>query len=136
MAIHRLFGSVQINWEALTGPKLDAEGFREPPEQRVDSHASLRRIRDGDLHSLPALRQLCHQAVTRGLLLDSEGGFIGFLATAAFCLRVADDPAALFAYCVRTGSYPATLRDEDRATTALKAERAADASARRWFVER
>lgn len=136
MAVHRLFDSVQINWEALTGPRLDADARREPPEQWADSHASIHHIRDGDLHSLPSLRQLYHQAVTRHLLPDSEAGFIGFLATAAYCLRVADDPPALFAHCVKTGSYPATLQDEDRATKALKAERAADASARRWLVER
>lgn len=136
MTVHRLIDSVEINWEALTGPTRDAGTRREPPEQCVDGHASLHRIRGEDLACLPALRQLHAQAVTRGLLLDSEAGFIGFLATAAYCLRVADDPAALFAHCVRSTSYPATLQDEDRAIQALKRERVTEANARRWLIEK
>jgi hypothetical protein len=47
------------------------------------------------------LECLYDQAVHRGHLLDSEAGFIRFAATAAYCLRVGDNPVALFAHLVQ-----------------------------------
>lgn len=70
-----------------------------------------------DLDRPPRRRLECldEQAVHRGHLRDSEAGFIRFASTAAYCLRVGDKPAALFAYLVRAGEYPAMLQDEVRA---------------------
>lgn len=132
MTVHRLFDSVQINWETLTGPKPG----NSTPDDRIRSGASLHRIRDDDLRSVAALECLYDQAVHRGHLRDSEAGFIRFASTAAYCIRVGDDPAALFAYLVRAGEYPATLEDEDRAMALIRGERADARMAHRWLVIR
>ncbi len=47
---------------------------------------------------------------------------MGFLSTAAYCRRVGNDPAALFAHLIKNDRYPATLVDEDWAVAALKEE--------------
>ena len=43
-------------------------------------------------------------------------------------------PAALFAYLVGAGNFPAALEDEDRATAALREARAAESQLRRWLA--
>jgi hypothetical protein len=60
-------------------------------------------------------------------------GFLGFVATAFYCLRVGDRPAALLAHLVKSGDYPATLEDEDRAVAAFRRAREAEPQARRWL---
>lgn len=132
MAVRQLFENMQINWEALVAP-----GVGSGPESRPDAMGpspSLSDLRDDDLRSVPSLRVLYGQAIARGLLVDSEAGYFGFLATAFYCLRVGDRPAALFAYLVRTGESPAALEDEDRATAALREAWAAESQVRRWLA--
>lgn len=131
MVVRRLFENVEIDWDALTGPRWDASADPHPGPT-----PSLGDIRDSDLSSLAELRILHHQAIQLGILPDSEAAFIGFLATAAYCLRVGDRPCALFAHCVRSGRYPATLEDEDRAMEQLKRDRASELGASGWLVIR
>jgi len=132
VAVLQLFENVQIDWEALVAP-----GVGDGPDPRSDAMGpspSLSDIREDDLRSVPSLRGLHGQAIARGLLVDSEARYFGFLATAFYCLRVGDRPAALFAYLLRTGESPAALEDEDRATAALREARAAESQLRRWLA--
>ena len=132
MAVRPLFENLEIDWEALTGPAVDRGPAPRP--DAIGPSPSLNHIRDDDLRSVSSLRCLHGQAVARGLLADSEARFIGFFATAFYCLRVGDRPAALFAHLVRSGDYPAALEDEDRALSALRQARAAETAARRWLA--
>jgi len=136
VAIHRLFESLEIKWKELKGPSRTHEESSGPARPIGDGAPSLARVRESDLRCVSSLELLYDQAVHRGHLRDSEAGFIRFASTAAYCLRVGDDPAALFAYLVRAGEYPATLEDEDRALASIKEARSAARKARRWLVIR
>src|SRR4051794_2332708 len=99
VALRPLFENLEIDWEAFTGPAVDLG-----PAVRRDAigpSPSLNHIREDDLRSVSSLRILYGQALVRGLLVDSEARFFGFIATASYCLRVGDRPAALFAHLVR-----------------------------------
>ena len=129
--MQRLFENLRINWDALALPRSATEDCsRDDPSCR--DFASLRDIREADLASVASLDVLYRQAVVRGILADSEANHLGFLATAAYCRRVGDEPPALFAHLIRNRRYPATLMDEDWAVSALREERSKQANYR-WL---
>ncbi len=133
MAIHRLLEDLEIDWHRLRGPALDrdaAAASRDPGQGR---RLTLENFRTGHLRSPAALEALYRQAVARGLLADSEAGFITFLSTAAYCLRVGRRPAALFVHLVKKRAFPASLTDEDRALAGLKRRLAWERERRRWL---
>lgn len=136
MGLQRLFDNIEINWDALALPENASEPLRHAHTPRQGASPTLRDIRDADLESVSSLDVLYGEAVGRGLLPDSEANFLGFFATASYCRRVGEDPAALFAHFVRSGQYPATLEDEDWAISALKRVREAERNDGRSLVVR
>lgn len=132
MGIQKLFDTVEIDWERLKGPTRNL-GNNGSPGDGAGGSLSLESFRKEHLHSVPSLRALYREAVSRGLVADSEGGLIAFCSTAALCLRVGDRPAALFVYLMKRGEFPATLADEDRACSALKQHAAAQRKKLAWL---
>jgi hypothetical protein len=120
--ITRLFENLELDWERLAAP---ARGLDQAPialkGQRGPTLASLC---TEDLRSTSSLLALHRWAVRRRILVSSEAGLLAFLATAEYCLRVGENPAALFRTLVARGQLQvATLEDEDRAVAALKNHR-------------
>lgn len=132
VGIQKLFDTVEIDWERLQGPARDP-GNHGSPGEGVGGSVSLKSFREEDLHSVPSLRALYREAVSRGLVADSEGGLIAFCSTAALCLRVGDRPAALFVHLMKRGEFLATLADEDRACSALKQDAAVQRKKLAWL---
>lgn len=132
VGIQKLFDTVVIDWERLQGPTIEPQNHG-PPGDGAGGSVSLESFREEDLHSVPSLRALYREAVSRGLVADSEGGLIAFCSTASLCLRVGDRPAALFVYLMKRGEFPATLADEDRACSALKQHAAARRKKLAWL---
>lgn len=128
MEIKRLFANMEIDWQRLNGPKVAREVQSPAPEP------SLRSIQMRDLSSIQALRTLYDQAVSRGLLTDSEANFVSFISTAAYCRRVGENPAALFVYLVNKGELTSALQDEDRAIRELKEWRRSTSEKKEWLL--
>jgi hypothetical protein len=110
----RLFQDLELDWRRLSGPPV-------PSPVSEGQGLTLARFRTPHLRSIPALRTLYAEAVSGRLLPESEASFIAFIATAAYCLRVGNRPAALFVHLLRARVLSApTLKDEDRACAALR----------------
>ncbi len=133
MEIQRLFDRIEIDFERLKGPFVERDESRSADGSGPGARLSLENARTEHLCSGGSLRYLYRQAVTRGLVADSEGGLIAFCSTAAFCVRVGRRPAALFVYLIKRGLSPATLADEDQACSVLKRHIAAQRKNLAWL---
>lgn len=133
MGLARLFDNLVIDWEELRGPRAAGGHHARRPARAPLPDRPIESLRAEELGAADVLRGAYRTSVARGLLADSEAGFLAFLSTAAYCERVGERPAALFLHLVRAGRFPATLEDEDRAVAALKRLLAAEGEARRWL---
>jgi hypothetical protein len=89
------------------------------------------------LRTIPALRTLFRDTTALGYLTRSEGGFIDFISTAEYRMKVGERPAALFAALVRRRVFDAaSQKDEDRACANLKRFLFERRETSRWFKER
>ena len=124
--ITRLFENLELDWERLAAPATGL-GQAQPRLEKGQGGPTLASLCTEDLRSTSSLLALHHWAVRRKLLANSEAGLLALLATAEYCLRVGDNPAALFRTLVTRGQLQvATLEDEDRAVAALKKHRQGD----------
>lgn len=124
---------MEVDFERLKGPAVERAGRPSPVDSGQGAPVTLESFRAEHLGSVASLRALYRQAVSRGLVAESEGSLIAFCSTAALCLRVGRRPAALFVYLVKRGKFPATLADEDRACLALKRELAEGRNNPAWL---
>lgn len=135
--LSELLGRYEIDFERLSGPVTDrGENPSAIDREQGRVRLSLETFGNRHLRSIASLRELYRLAVVRGFVADSEGGFHGFLSTAAFCLRKGMRPVALMVHLLKTGEFPASLVDEDRADSALRRERARERERRPLLKER